>query len=70
MAVYCPECGDRRDIGARQRRRVASGSGDYTCSRCRTLGPIVVTQELRDYWLDRHSLEWIVEVAEGMWPQE
>lgn len=60
-------------MSVRQRRRVSNGSGDFTCPVCRSLGQdesyLVVTQEYRDFWLEHHSVEWIAEVANGIWPR-
>lgn len=54
-------------MSVRQRRRITNGSGNFTCAVCRSLRPVEVSQKYLDYWLERHPIEWIIEVADGIW---
>jgi hypothetical protein len=50
---------------------MANDNKDFTCHICRTIvSPAVVTDADRDYWLDRYSMEWIVETARNIWGKD
>ena len=62
--VRCPDCGETREISARQKRR----NGNTRCSICRTLPlPPRVTLKHKRFWLDNYSMEWIRETADMIW---
>jgi predicted RNA-binding Zn-ribbon protein involved in translation (DUF1610 family) len=67
VEVECPHCGDPRRITERQLRRGRSEGSDFSCRRCRGKSRIVVTEELMQYWVDRRSMEWIIETAMWIW---
>lgn len=68
VEVICPQCGDERRITERHFRRATAEGSVFKCHRCRKpIARIVVTDEMRDYWLERYSMEWICETAMLIW---
>jgi predicted RNA-binding Zn-ribbon protein involved in translation (DUF1610 family) len=67
-SVKCPGCGNVRDVSVRQMRRLRNQNVDARCTLCRAFSSDVkFEQSHRNYWLKRHSMEWIVETAEMIW---
>jgi predicted RNA-binding Zn-ribbon protein involved in translation (DUF1610 family) len=52
VTVRCPQCGDKRQLTTRQRRRVVNSGGELTCAQC-PHGRPDGAQEYRDWWLER-----------------
>lgn len=59
--MTCSECGGISEIAARNARRYVDRP--YMCADCRNPAKIVVTQQLRDYWLDRFTVDEILQLA-------
>lgn len=61
----CPECGTTRKVSVRQMSRYFAGETAGLCVECREV-PTVVTDELREWWLERYSLDEIRRLAQGL----
>ena len=58
--VRCPQCGGLRSISHRNRDSQAR------CKDCRQ-GKVVTRTRYHNYWLERFSLEEIVEMGKAIW---
>jgi len=58
--VRCPSCGGLRSISHRNRGTQAR------CKDCRK-GHVVLKTRYHNYWLERFSLEEIVEMGKAIW---
>src|SRR4029079_7564622 len=69
VRVRCGECGGAFELSARNARVHRKRGSAPKCSRCRYgAKPPKVTQAMRDYWLERFTLDEIRELAAAMWP--
>lgn len=62
----CPECGARTTVRGKQAREHARDGSRPACAVCRLRARVVVTPELRLWWLLRFSLDEIRELAEPL----
>lgn len=68
VTVRCPECGDTREITARQLRRTRQDGRQPLCNICLHSDPRTPpTQEHYDYWLERFTIEEIREIGTMIW---
>lgn len=56
VVVFCPVCGNEREISARQQRRIVTGIHAAMCFWCRT-GKPRLSEKYHDRYL-RYWLEW------------
>jgi hypothetical protein len=67
VSVECPHCEEPRDVTQRTARRIRSGELSGLCDACRYGGAgVVVTDTLRQWWLDRFTLNEIFVLAAGL----
>jgi len=67
--VRCRDCGDEFELSARRARDHRNADTTPRCRRCRYgAKPPKVTQAMRDYWLERFTVDEIRELAGAMWP--
>lgn len=69
---FCEDCGHVFSVRPRQARAIRAGTRKQRCSFCREpreggARNFRVTALERQYWLDRFSVEEIVEIAEFCW---
>jgi hypothetical protein len=61
--VSCGDCGGSFELSARRARIYRNEGTAPRCADCRSAREPVVTPALRDYWLDRYTLDEIRELA-------
>jgi hypothetical protein len=57
--VKCPSCDVPRRVTARTERRIRSGENSGWCDHCRYQTEPKVTEELKQWWLERYTLDEI-----------
>jgi hypothetical protein len=66
VPVRCSECDAGFELSARREYEHRKAGKRPVCRDCRShRAPIVVTESLRRWWLDRYTLDEIRELAEG-----
>jgi hypothetical protein len=66
VMVECPKCAQTRDVTQRTALRIRNGETTGLCEVCRLTDPVEVTDELRQWWLDRFTLNEIFVLAAGL----
>ena len=69
--IGCNGCGDQFAVSSRTIRLARAQGRDLYCGLCRKPATIHVTSMHRTFWIERMTLEQIVELAETIWgPRE
>lgn len=61
--VNCTCCGDARFVSDRHARALGEGKFSGMCPDCRKRPRVRVTQQYRNYWLDRFTMDEIREMG-------
>lgn len=71
VLTTCSVCHIRFDVSARSHRDIKAGRKDPRCvmHARRNARPETVVATHRRYWLDRFSIDEIVEMATAIWPR-
>lgn len=62
----CLECGNERWISRRHFLAIQAGEHLNLCRQCRYRSQVRVTNRYRNWWLDRYTLDEILEMAAGL----
>jgi hypothetical protein len=69
VRVRCAGCGSRLDLSTRRALEHRRAGTEPRCRECRSSRAlVVVTEQLRRWWLDRYTLAEIRELAVGLGP--
>jgi hypothetical protein len=63
----CSECGRPFSVRMRAYRKIRVGERLPVCHLCSYDVPLVITDELRLFWLERFEMDEILQVAEHAW---